>query len=150
MPVTDEEQLLRQGMVAILTSAVPLQTVIGRATDVLWQRSASISAEAPLPLLLYDIVNYDAGTGAATVLLTALAEERLEAPDAAATCRAILRAAVDALTWAAFNALGLEVLPGAESRQSVESDPEVPGSINREGQPLLQQADTLVPLLYLP
>lgn len=150
MPVTDIEQLHRQAVVTILAASTPVRTAVGRATEVLFQRSTSIGLDVPLPVLLYDLVSFDDASGNARLLLTAVAEGTVTNPDAAATCREILRVAVEALDYPAFAAQSLETVPFPESRQSVENDPDAPGTINREGQPFLQQADTLVPLLYLP
>ena len=151
MPATDTEQIIREAVVSILVASAPVQTAIGRATEKVWQRSPSIGVEVPLPVLLYDLVSFDDASGNSRLILTALVDGgNATTADAAAKCREILKAGVGALDYPAFAALGLEVIPYPENRQSVENDPDAPGSINREGQPLLQQADALVPLLYLP
>lgn len=146
MPVTDVEQLLREAVASVIATNATVQAAVGRTTDVIRQRSPSIAEDTPLPIVLYDLQQYDDQHCEATLLLSVMAETG----DAAATCRAVMRAAVDALDWAAFHALGIEIVPRAERRQSLESSADVPGHVNRDGQPFLQQVDAIVPLLYLP
>ncbi len=149
MPATDSEQMIREAIVSVIAGNATVQSVAGRATDVIRQRAPSVEEDTPLPIVLYDLVSYEDWNGTGQVLLTAIEDApSLARADAAAACRALLKAAIDALDWAAFHALGLEIVVFADSRQS--NNPDVPGHINRDGQPLLQQADALVPLLYLP
>jgi hypothetical protein len=143
--MADPRQQVREAVVAILGGAA-IQAVAGRATDVVRQRSSSIDVEAPLPLVLYDLVAFDEATGDGRLLISAIAEGTVAAPNAEQLCHNLLRASIDALDYPAFAAQGQEVVPFTASRPSVETDPDVPGTINRAGQPLLQQADAVLGL----
>lgn len=139
MPVTDTEQLVRQAIVTILTANAALQTAIGRATaDIVIERGQFAPGQS-LPVLAYDFEGF-APDEESTLVLSAVTDE----PEGSIKCRAILEAAVAALTSDAFAGQSLDVVVYNEHRASVDLDDQ-----RRIGQPNLQQADAVLTLLQL-
>lgn len=141
MPVTDTEQLIREAVVSVAEANTALQGVIGGSRTSGWIIEVEqANADTPLPILAYDLEQYDEATGNALLRLSAVADQA----GGSAKCRAILEAALAGFTWTAFSAKGLEMVPGTVTRQSVPLDDDTRG---RLGRPMLAQADALLPLL---
>lgn len=116
MPTTDREQDLREALAAILDANVALQAVLGRSAGLAIERNA-ITVDTPLPIVAVDVVRWDEHAGVFDLQLTGCAKD-------GKTARLAVRAAVDALNWAAFNAHGMQIIPTGTVRRSVEQDPE--------------------------
>lgn len=144
MPVTDQEQLLREALVTVLTADADVQALTGRATRNVLERD-TLAADVSLPVLAYDLLATDMGAGQADLLLTAVTN----GANAGAVARALLEAAADALTHAALLAAGADVVPlGPGIRRSVDELEDVRDRLALES-PTLQQADWSLRLLLL-
>lgn len=141
---TDTEQKVREAIVTILNAHSGLETVMGRGTGVVVERGA-IAPDNPLPMLAYDFLGYDEGSGRIEVLFSAVAD----GSGSGAKCRAMLEQVESALTWSAFDGQSVPVVPLSGDRKSVDEVGDLRGVFLRDGAPLIQQADWQVPLLYI-
>lgn len=140
---TDLEQRVRVALVAILDANTAVKAATGRSSGVqVVEFGQWLYAEPPIPLLVYDLVAWDKGTGRITLALTAVAKT-------AATARALLNAGSAALTYTAFAAHTLDVARWEGGRSSVLLGESSDRLLTREGEPDLYQADETLDLLLL-
>lgn len=141
--MADHELMVRQALQAIWSGSVAVQTVVGRATDVV-RRRAGFGDQTPLPIGLFEVLSLDENNGVVEVLVTGVSDGGA-ADDVP---RTLLRALVDACTQPAFAAQGLDIVPLSETRESADRGaPDGPQALHREGQPMLHQADATLRLL---
>lgn len=145
MPVTDTEQLIREATRTILTASTDLQTLFGRATRLVVERN-SLNLETPVPVIAYDVLNYDEAAGRAVLLLTAITKD---ATNAGQKARAALEICKAVLTTETFLAQSLDyIVPLDGVRQSVDEVEDIRGFLELDS-PTLTQADWSLPLLVL-
>jgi hypothetical protein len=63
--------------------------------------------------------------------------------------REVCEAGAGALTYLAFDAQGLPIVPQPELRESVAPDDPLHFGVQRDGDPTLHQARATIPLLYV-
>ena len=145
MPVTDTEQLIREATVAILNADTALRTLFGRTTRLAVERN-NLNLETPIPVIAYDVLNYDEAAGRAVLLLTAVTKDTTNAGQKA---RAALELCKAALTASAYQAQGMDYIAPMEGvRQSVDEVEDIRGFLELDS-PTLTQADWSLPLLVL-
>src|SRR5689334_8494772 len=129
MPVTDLDQLLRQAIIAILSTDATLRTLCGRTTRIAIERD-TFTKDQPLPAIAFDLREVDFGSNRLELVLTGCAEGN----DSGKKTRELLEAAVAALSYAAFAAQSLEVVPSVPVRRSSTEDEALTAAMNqREG-----------------
>jgi hypothetical protein len=135
--------MVRQALQAIWSGSAAVQAVVGRATDVV-RRRAVFGDETPLPIGLFEVLSLDENDGIVEVLVTGVSDGGA-ADDVP---RTLLRAMIDACTQPAFTAQGLDMILLSETRESADRGfPDGPQALNRDGQPMLHQADATLRLL---
>jgi hypothetical protein len=145
MPVTDTEQLIREATMTILNADTALRTLFGRTVNIVLERN-TIARGIPLPVLAYDLLNYDEAAGRATMLLTSVSNAQTNAGQ---VCRNALELAEAALTAPAYQTAGLDyIAPMIGVRQSVEEVEDIRGFLEMDS-PTLQQADVTLVLQVL-
>jgi hypothetical protein len=144
MTITDIEQLVREACDTILTADPTLQGLCGRVTGIVIEREA-FAVQTILPIVAMEIQSYVEATGRIDTVFTGVAD----GPDSGWKARQLVEAVVLALTTSAFKAQGLDICPLAVTRLTPLEDDRRLLRYEREAQPTINEADCLLPLLYL-
>ena len=136
--MANEVQRVRQAIVALVTADATLQTLCGRASDLI--RAPTQLGEAPLPMLVMGDPIWDSRSRQMVVPLGAVAEDSAAA-GANQTTQAMLAQLEVVLTAPGFHAQGVEAAPVAFDR--------APGEIDPEGSPTLTITEATATLLVL-
>jgi hypothetical protein len=145
MPATDTDQAIREALTAILDADPALRTEAGRTTRIVVE-ARNVAVNIPLPVLAYEMMTLDEGTGRAELLLTGIAR----GATSAAQARRMLELAKTALTALAFQAQGVDIVPLEGTRRSAElGETAVEIATAMEADPELARAEWVLPLLIL-
>lgn len=135
MPATDLQDQVCEALRAILLADTALQALMGGTVRVVDRQG--LGEGATLPILAFELLTFDEGSGLMSVLLTGVAD----GTDGLSVARHLLHAAKSALSWTAFAGHSLDIAPLEGQRTSPAEAGEILGS------PDLRQADWTLPLL---
>lgn len=135
--MANEVQRVRQAIVALVTADATLQSLMGRATDLI--RAEGQLGEATLPILVLRGPIWDSQGRRMTLSLGAVAEDGTSGANA--TAQALLAQLEVVLSAPGLYAQGVDAIPLAFDRG--------PGEIDTEGSPTLTITEATATLLVL-
>jgi len=136
---TDPEQRFREACAAIIEADTGMRTLCGRTAALLIARQA-FALDTKVPIVVLMNLAFDQTAGRIEATFTGVADTGLRARELGERLSGIL-------TAPAFQAQGLAVAPvGEPLRRDVFDERD---SLQREGDPMLQESDAAFVFLYL-